>query len=237
MLAPYGGRAVLNAGAVTFHGVVDEYLGDLGAARSAYRRIGARWWADRLTVPPAPADVGVTVVHLHEADGTWTVGRDGATVELPDLRGLHHLRMLVARPGSEVAAIDLVGAEVTEGDVGPVLDEQAKRAYRTRLAEIDAEIDEAGDWADPARHERALLEREALLGQLSAAVGLAGRDRRSGATAERARMAVRKAITSALRRLQATDPALARLVRDGLQTGTTCRWEPDPGRPVRWVID
>jgi hypothetical protein len=56
-LEPYAGRGVLNAGAVTFHGVVDDYvyrarraLGDgdadrwRHAAQSAYRRIGARWW-------------------------------------------------------------------------------------------------------------------------------------------------------------------------------------------------
>src|SRR5205085_1532783 len=56
-LEPYAGRGVLNGGAVTFHGVVDDYLyrarradGDGDAdrwrhqAQHAYRRIGADWW-------------------------------------------------------------------------------------------------------------------------------------------------------------------------------------------------
>ena len=236
VLEPYAGRAVLNAGAVTFHGVVDEYVGRRGDALAAYRRIGARWWADRLGDAPPPTAAALGRIHLGLADGTWTVGREGATFELPDLRGLHHLRTLLERPGSDVEALDLVGAGSVDADLGPVLDEQAKRAYRTRLVELDAEIDEAGAWADPARQERAVLERQALLDELAGAVGLFGRDRRPGGSAERARMAVRKAITAALRRIEAADPALARLLRDGLQTGIRCRWEPDPGRPVEWLL-
>src|SRR6185437_5421778 len=62
LLTPYGGRAVFNAGAVMFHGVVDDTLSRaaavLGDAETAgrlcaralatYERIGARWWRDRL---------------------------------------------------------------------------------------------------------------------------------------------------------------------------------------------
>jgi hypothetical protein len=49
-------------------------------------------------------------------------------------------------------------------------------------------------------------------------------------------MAVRKAVTAAVRRIEAADPTLGRLLRDGVQTGTRCRWEPDPGRPVEWLL-
>src|SRR5206468_878578 len=60
LLEPYAGRAVLNAGAVSFHGVVDDYLcrGYGGAtswrhsALSCYDRIGARHWRDRLGGQP-----------------------------------------------------------------------------------------------------------------------------------------------------------------------------------------
>jgi len=237
VLEPYAGRAVLNAGAVTFHGVVDDYLGRRGDALAAYRRIGARWWADRLGDAPPAAASALVRLHLHQNDdGAWTVGRDGATVSLPDLRGLHHLRALMRNPGVDVEALDLVGAGSVDSDLGPVLDDAAKRAYRTRLVELDAEIDEAAAWADPAREEKAVLERQALLDELAGAVGLLGRDRRPGGSAERARVAVRKAIAAAVRRIDAADPAVARLLRDGVQTGIRCRWEPDPGRPVEWLL-
>jgi hypothetical protein len=73
---------------------------------------------------------------------------------------------------------------------GPVLDEQARRAYRSRLAELDAEIAQAQDWQDLARSERAAVERDALIRELIAAAGLGGRSRRLGDGTERARKTI-----------------------------------------------
>jgi hypothetical protein len=50
-------------------------------------------------------------------------------------------------------------------------------------------------------------------------------------------VAVRKAITAAIGRIGETDPALGRLLRDTVLTGGSCRYDPDPARPVRWVLD
>ncbi|GAA1162223.1 hypothetical protein [Nocardioides aquiterrae] len=245
VLTPYAGRAVLNAAAVSFHGVVDDALARAtddpsrqAAALAAYRRIGARWWADRLGAPPAAAAPVRRRAHLRPSGETWTVGWEGATFPLPDLRGLHHLRQLLANPGVEVAAADLAGAAggPRDADLGPVLDDAARRAYGVRLAELDAEIEEADAWSDTGRSERAVLERQALLEELGRATGLAGRDRRSGATAERARTAVRKTIAAVLARVERRDPAFARLLRDTVRTGTVCVAEPDPARPVAWVL-
>ena len=61
-LAPYRGRAVVNAGAVMFHGTTDDTLGRAAALRgdrqeaerltasalASYDRVGAVWWRDRL---------------------------------------------------------------------------------------------------------------------------------------------------------------------------------------------
>jgi hypothetical protein len=33
------------------------------------------------------------------------------------------------------------------------------------------------------------------------------------------------------------DPALGGLLRDTVRTGTVCRYDPDPARPVRWLLD
>ena len=246
VLAPYAGRAVVNAAAVSFDGVVDDALALVtgeparrASAAAAYQRLGAAWWAEQLGAPAPAAPVQTEVVHLHrDAGETWTVGREGATFTLPDLRGLDHLQRLLAQPGVEVAAADLAGdpGGPREGDLGPVLDDAARRAYRDRLVELDAEIEEADAWSDAGRSERAALERQALLAELGRATGLAGRDRRSGATAERARTAVRKTIAAALARVERHDPAVARLLRDTVRTGTVCVAEPDPARPVRWVL-
>src|SRR5262245_57411280 len=159
----------------------------------------------RLAGPPDGAAHETTAtVHFHQNDTGWTVGRDGATAVLPDVKGLHYLRHLLQRPGLDVEAVDLAasvaghpGAAVRDS-AADVIDAQALGAYRARLADIDAELSEARSWADGPRSTRLRLEREALLDEIGAATGLGGRRRRFSSAQERARIAVRKAIVSAI---------------------------------------
>jgi hypothetical protein len=213
------------------------------AARAAYQRLGARWWAARVSAAPPPQRVA-DVVHLHPAgDGLWTVGRHGDTHRLPELRGLQYLRLLLDRPGVDVAALDLsdaaaghAGTRVADADAGPLVDRQALAAYRRRLGELDEELAEADAWGDPVRAERLSGEREALLAQVAEATGIGGRPRMTAGGHERARVAVRKAIAAAVARIGAADPPLGRLLRDTVVTGGACRYDPDPHRPVQWVL-
>jgi len=76
-----------------------------------------------------------------------------------------------------------------------------------------------------------------LLDQLAVATGLGGRRRSTGSTTERARVAVRKAVAAAVARIERDDQAVGRLLRDTVRTGTACRYDPDPARPVRWLVD
>jgi cytochrome c-type biogenesis protein CcmH/NrfG len=128
------------------------------------------------------------------------------------------------------------GTTVAEPDAGERLDRQALMAYRSRLREIDEELDEAQSWNDTARAERIEAEREALLRELAGATGLGGRVRTIGGAAERARVAVRKAAAAALDRIDAEDQATARLLRRTVHTGSACRYEPDPDTPVDWLL-
>jgi hypothetical protein len=109
-------------------------------------------------------------------------------------------------------------------------------AYRRRIADLDGELDEARSWSDGARITVLVAERGMLLDEIAAATGLAGRRRVAGAASERARVAVKKAVVSAIKSIEDADPALGRLLRDTIRTGTTCCYEPDPSRPVRWVL-
>ncbi|TXL61189.1 hypothetical protein [Aeromicrobium terrae] len=254
LLGPYAGRAVLNAGAVMFHGVTDDtlsraydVLGEADDARTCreralrtYQRIGASWWHDRLAATSGPASSAGTAWTLApQAGGTWLVGAEGRTAAVPATRGLAHLHELLRRPGIDVAALDLAGGtsgSVDAGDLGPVLDDQARTAYKRRLDELEAEIAEAEDWSDAGRLALLRDERDALLTELVAATGLAGRRRVVGSSQERARVTVRKAIVSAIDKLEAVDPVLARHLRERVRTGSACRYDPDPDRPVAWTL-
>ena len=174
--------------------------------------------------------------------GRWSVGANGATFGLADLRGLHYLRYLLDRPGVDVEALELSnvgtgrpGIAVDEAALGEVLDATALAAYRRRLTELDAQLDTADERGDQPAALKLSVERDALLAQLDGAVGLRGRARRVGASAERARVAVRKAISAALTQIEINDVSVARLLRDSIHTGLVCRYEPHPDHLVTWI--
>jgi hypothetical protein len=258
LLTPYRARAVFNAGAVMFHGVTDDTLARAAAllgdhesavglrsrALATYERLGAPWWRDRLAswTPPETggAASGSRRVHLHPAPGgLWLVGPEGAAVPLRELRGFGYLRELLGRPGFPVAALDLVGAGggvVIESGLGVLADEQALAAYRQRLGELDQDIDEAEGWADSGRLEAAYAERDALLDELARTTGLGGRARVTGSSQERARVAVRKAISAAVDRIGTVDETVATHLRSTIHTGLRCSYEPDGRDDLVWVL-
>jgi non-specific serine/threonine protein kinase len=202
-----------------------------------------------LAIPPrpAPAPVGAAAPVgtpaarsgvLRRTAGGWQVGYGASRFELPDTKGLAYLARLLAEPGREIHVLDLAGSGQAgdAGHAGPVLDQQAKAAYRRRVRELQEDIEEARAWNDPERAGRAELELEALTRELSAAVGLGGRDRMAAAGAERARVSVRKAIATAVTRIGEHDADLGLLLATTVRTGTFCRYTPDPRLPVTWEV-
>ena len=249
LLAPYEGRAVVNAGAVMFHGVTDDTLSRAAArtgdaaravrlresARSTYIRIGATWWLDRLDTTVVPSLTEAFHLRPSPAAGedVWLVGRQAAPIRA--LRGLTYVRRLVDSPGQSVAALDLVSDNAATVVQAPIeaIDAQAVSAYRARLLELDEEIVEASEGSDLGRLDRLQAERVALIDELSASVGLGGRRRTAGSSAERARVAVAKALNTALTKLDAVDGEMAAHLRTSIRTGHECVY--DPRTPVEWV--
>ena len=168
----------------------------------------------------------------------WTLSYDGEVTRLRDCRGFRHLARLLARPNQPVHVLELVhsgdpGAGLRPDGGLPVLDARAKAAYRRRLAELDEELQDAADRGDAARVERAALERDFLVDELSRALGLGGRDRTTGGTSERARVAVTKAIRSAMGTVHEHHRALGSHLERTVRTGLCCSYTCDPS--PAWV--
>lgn len=212
-------------------GDLDDAVRHAGEAAAAAERLGVRL-APTPETPAgpapaagrAPAPGGPVFVRSGEY---WTVGLDHASVRLRHSVGLAHLARLLAEPGRELAAVDLTGSRGAGGDAGPLLDDTARRAYRRRMHELAAELDEADRWADPERSARARAELDALAAQLAGAVGLGGRARVAGSAAERARVTVTKAVKAALKRLGEQDPELGAYLARTVRTGTYCCYTGD----------
>jgi hypothetical protein len=69
----------------------------------------------------------------------WTLSFAGATITLPDAKGLRDIATLIAAPGVEISAAELAGLPAAGAD--PVLDDAARAAYKARLAELDDKLD------------------------------------------------------------------------------------------------
>ncbi|WP_182376052.1 AAA family ATPase [Nocardioides sp. WS12] len=217
----------------------------LAETEASYRALGLDARADEAArrcagqapataaAPPADAEAG-----SFQRDGdVWRVSYGGVSAVVRHVKGMTDLAVLLGRPGVEVHVLDLAGAPgagMVEGDTGPALDEQARAAYKQRLDALDDELDDAVVVGDEERRRRAEEERSFLMAELSAAFGLGGRARRTGATAERARSAVTWRIRDAIRRLEAAEPGIGTHLRHAVQTGTFCRYEPE--RPVTWLL-
>ena len=210
--------------------------------------------APRAAPPAVPIGAAGPIAFFRRGD-IWTIGPEGAQIQLRHAKGLSHIVRLLAAPHVEFHALDLVGGrsergasvavavgsgmEVRgrgEGDAGPMLDLQAKAAYRARVTELQEEIEEADAFNDPERAARAREELGFLARELAGAVGLGGRDRKSGSDAERARVNVTRAIRTALKRVGDHDAALSRSIGGAIRTGTFCVYEPTPSDEPVWDL-
>ena len=204
---------------------------DVARATTIGRRLG-------LTLP--------TVAPPREPDG-WALIRDGEdwrldagpeTARLRDRRGLHYLRTLLAAPGQEIPALDVVagGAGLQTHDEMPALDAVARAAYQRRLSELDRQLDDADRGGDAERAAAAEAERSALLAELRRATGLGGRTRVISGEAERARVNATRALWAAVEQIEPAAPTAAAHLRSSLRTGRLLRYQPAPGGPARWRL-
>jgi hypothetical protein len=172
------------------------------------------------------------------------------TCRLKDSKGLRYIADLIHAPGRTFHALELATLQCAERhgavdvgtapevvvtaprDLGAVLDAPAKAAYKRRLCELQGELEEARRHHDLARATVVQAELDALTHELAIALGLNGRDRKVGSTAERARSAVTKAIKAAVQKIQAYHPALGHHLLTHIKTGTFCTYLPAPTHAV-----
>jgi hypothetical protein len=138
---------------------------------------------------------------------------------------------------ARTGAIDPSMANAGGSDgAGPLLDAEAKAAYRERLRELQEELAQAEAWNDPERAARLQEESDALTHELAAALGLGGRDRVAASATERARISVTRAIRASLTRIGEHSDGLSAHLDATIRTGTFCSYTPDPRAPIDWRL-
>jgi hypothetical protein len=180
----------------------------------------------------------------------WIIRYHGHTAVLKSTRGLRYLAVLLRNSGREfhvrellappLDASTLAAAVAMHGHViglyagVPVLDAQAKTECKRRLNELRKDMNEAARFNDFYRAAKARSEMDAIVEQLSAAIGLGGRHRKTSSDAERARSAVTKCIKKAIQSIGEAIPSLGHHLAARIKTGYFCSYNPHPDRPVVW---
>lgn len=205
-----------------------------GATRAPTPEHGIRSPAGEATASGRGAADRTASAALAREGDVWRISFGGNELSLRHSKGLADLANLLRSPGREWSALDLMGAVVVGSDGDEVIDAEARRQYEARVRELQSEIDEAEANNDIGRAERLGTELDELVDHLTAALGLAGRARRSGGESERARSAVTQRIRTTIKRIGEHDEALGTHLRSSVRTGTFCSYA--PVAPIEWSI-
>jgi hypothetical protein len=165
----------------------------------------------------------------------WRLAFDGREATVAHSKGLGDIARLLAAPGTEIHVLDLFDAPLRAGAAGELADRHAINAYRDRLLDVDAELDDAERDNDEERRVRAEIERQALVDEIVRVTGTGGRRRPfANHPAERARKAVTARVRDTIRKLEPVLPELAAHLEQGIVTGGYCRYRPGT---VDWHIE
>jgi hypothetical protein len=187
-----------------------------------------------MPVPTGRDDAPAAAAACIRRGRRWQIDLGQRSVLVEHSVGMLHLATLIANPGHEIPAIDLMAGMATltgAADRAPasrqrVLDRVAVHEYRERLARLRVEIDELESRNEPQRAARARAERDWLIAELANAAGLGGRARRFTDSGERARLAAGRAIRRSIGRIAEADTHIGEHLRNAVHTGLRCSYRP-----------
>lgn len=199
-------------------------------------------------------------VFRRDGDG-WTIAYAEHTAHLKDAKGLYYLAYLLRHPGREFHVLDLVAAVEGRpfasanaldgmskedlanqgmsvsglGDVGELLDQQAKMEIGERLRQLEQDLQEALALGQTDTAEAVRTEREDIARYVAGAVGLRGRNRPAASANERVRVNVRRLISRALDQIAEHHQPL-RVHLQSIRTGRFCSYDPPSGETCDWDL-
>src|SRR5262245_45684922 len=193
---------------------------------------------------PQPQDPNV----LRRDGDSWILVYEGHACHLKDAKGVHYLAALLHDPGREFHVLDLLlltdpppattAAEahlsparrtLREANASAQADAPARAAYKSRLHELQAELDEADRRHDLGRLGALQAEQTFLTEELTVAYGFR---RQASDSHEQVRKNVTNRIRAILQRLRTTHPSAWQHLRRFVKTGAFCSYTPE--HPLTW---
>lgn len=204
----------------------DDALTDAYRAEVELRLYGLDAWADTalaLADELAAAGHGGAVAILR--DRTWTLRHPAGVAHVTSSVGIEQLTWLLSRAGEAVDVADLDGSFddslERSAPAESSLDAAARSQYRRRLDQLESR-------PDPSDSETS--EAEFLRRELAGATYVVS----NSAELERLRVRVTKAIRRAIDHIATESPGLGAHLRESVETGRTCVYQPPDGQS--WSI-
>jgi tetratricopeptide (TPR) repeat protein len=236
---------------------------ELGMQSLAEKIHGLRGDVGLAFAPPHPASCevdrsGPPPVAVFRRDGDyWTVAYQGSVFHLKDSIGARYLSCLLQQPHKECHVFELVELAATPGvgiaaprpraslgerglhavgagDAVPLLDAQARHAYRRRVADLRSELDEARSFHDIGRIEKVQEELAFVSQELAGGFGLNRRYRRAWSSADQVRVNVTRALKRVIKKISTQHRGLGLHLENTISTGLFCSYKPDPRVPISW---
>ncbi len=162
----------------------------------------------------------------------WQMNYEGSEVLMPEVKGYHDISKLISNPNQEIHCLELMGVPVSVGHSEVMIDEKAKKEYRSRLARLQGDIDEAQTMNDQVRAAHLQEEYDKLVDHLSTSLGLGGKSRMLSDQVDKTRSAVTWRIRSAIKKIAESHSSLGNHLSKSIKTGTFCNYSPE--KPVIW---
>jgi hypothetical protein len=131
-------------------------------------------------------------------------------------------------------AVGVIGGDGKASVCNPVIDDQALKAYKDRIAELDRLIDYAEDYRNFSMKRKLEEDRVALRREIIRASGLGGELRAMSDDAEKARKAVSEAIRRALKKIEKENERLYFHLKNAISLGVYCKYAPEIEQ--NWII-
>lgn len=114
------------------------------------------------------------------------------------------------------------------------MDQKAKEQYIQRIKDLQSDIDEAETMNQIEKSRSLREEYDLILDHLSQSMGLDGKTRKIGSTAEKARSAVTWRIRNTIKKIEKVHPELAKHLSTSIKTGTFCSYQPE--LDTDWIV-
>ena len=184
----------------------------------------------------------------------WTIVWEGMTLRTKNSKGVRLLTVLLENPDCQFHVEDLERCErkgqptesssrLRYSDAGPILDASAKKAYKTHLAVLGGQVQEAQRFNNIPRESKIREEMALIVGELARASGLYGRDRLAISNVERARVRVALALKGTIEKISRCNSSIGEHLAASVKTGVFCLYRPvrvvarDDDSPVRGRCD